>query len=121
MNLEGKLIVPSHKGMAVVVEHLMTDYGSPSTYYSATVIETNEPVLVHENIVEGIKNGTLTHNPFERKARAKKEGPTQKDRVREIVAEAQSKSLSRGETLKLIVSTLNVSKNTASTYYYAVR
>lgn len=115
------VIVPSPKGPAKVLHQVMTYYGSPSTFYAVEVVETGEEAVVHENIIKGVLDGTLTNNPYEKKVRAKKEGPTAKDRAREIVCKCLADGMSRGETIKAIAKKMGVSKGTAQSYYYAVK
>lgn len=116
-----EVIVPSPLGPARVLHQIPTDYGSMSSFYAVEVLETGDETAVHENVVKGILNGTLTTNPYEKKARAKKEGPTAKDKAKELVIQAQSKGMTRGETIKLIAAKMGVGKSTAQSYYYAVK
>lgn len=123
MNNAIGLEVPTPKGKGIVTKLLMTEwsnYTTPSSFYEAK-LPSGELTVVHQNIVEGILDGTMTGDPYARAPKGPRKVSTKKERAEKWVREAQKQRLSRGDTIKLIQQKLKVSRGTAQTYYYAVK
>lgn len=113
------LKVPYAGGIEVeVIQHLMTDYGKPSTYFEAKKPDGGI-VFIHQNIVEAVQAGTYVLEP--ERVKGPRKVSTKKERAVKHVKECQKKRMSRGETIKLLQQKLRVSRGTAQTYYYAVK
>ncbi len=113
-------LVPTLKGEATVEKRVMCEWSkkTPSTYYEAR-LEDGTLIILHENIVHGVMDGTYTLE------RPKPKGPrkvsTKKERALKHVTNLKRQRMSRGEIIKVLSKKLRVSKATAQTYYYAVR
>lgn len=113
------LVIP-HLNDAIVTKQIMLAYcNQPSSFYEAKVEGQDEPIIVHQNIVEGILDGTYV--PEAPKVKGERKRSTKKQRAAKHVLDCKRKRMSRGETIKYVAQKLRCSRATAQTYYYQVK
>jgi hypothetical protein len=114
-------VVPHTKGAATVTKRLMTEATNgtrPSTFYEATLPD-GEVVVVHENLVHAVADGTYVPEPV--KVKGPRKVSTKKQRAEKHVKDMTRQRMGRGAIIKALAQKLRVSRSTAQTYYYAVK
>lgn len=103
-----------------VTKRVMCDWGSPSTFYEAKTAE-GDTIIVHSNYVDAAMKGVPMVDPHVPRVRGPRKVSTKKERALKWVRELKKQRTSRGEIIKVLAKKLRVTRNTASTYYYAVK